>query len=316
MADFATRAEPHRRELLVHCYRMLGSMPEAEDVVQETFLRAWRAWDRYDERAASVRTWLYKIATNASLTALEGRARRPLPSGLGAPSDDPRAPLVASFEVPWLQPFPDARLDDPARQVVHRGTLRLALVAAMQLLPARQRAVLILRDVLEFSADETAGLLDTSPAAVNSALQRARAELSAAGPVADDMPEPQDAVRRTVDRYVEAFEAADVARLVELVSADVVLEMPPVPLWYRGAADYGRFIARVFEMRGPRWRMVRYSANTEPAVAAYCADDEGVLRLHTFQVFTVRSGRIAHTYVFQDPAVLNAFRLPPVLTDR
>ncbi|MCP2328680.1 RNA polymerase sigma-70 factor (ECF subfamily) [Hamadaea flava] len=313
MPDFETRAEPHRRELLVHCYRMLGSMPEAEDAVQETFLRAWRAWARYDERTASVRTWLYKIATNTCLTSLEGRARRPLPAGIGAPADDPRAPLVPALDVPWLQPFPDARLDDPAGQVVRRGTLRLALVAALQLLPARQRAVLVLRDVLDFSADETARLLDTSPAAVNSALQRARAGLSAAGPVADEMAEPADDVRKTVDRYVEAFEAADVDRLVELLSADVVLEMPPVPLWYRGAADYGRFMARVYDLRGRVWRTASVGANTQPAVAAYCADDEGVLRLHTLQVFTVQDGRIAHTYVFQHPEVFTAFNLPPVL---
>jgi RNA polymerase sigma-70 factor, ECF subfamily len=316
--DFETRAEPHRRELLVHCYRMLGSTPEAEDAVQETFLRAWRAWDRYDEHTASVRTWLYKIATNTCLTALEGRARRPLPSGLGAPSDDPRAPLVPAFDVPWLQPFPDALLDDPAGNdpagmVVRRGTLRLALVAALQLLPARQRAVLILRDVLDFSADETARLLDTSPAAVNSALQRARAGLSAAGPVAEEMAEPEDGVRRAVDRYVAAFEAADVDRLIELLNADVVLEMPPVPLWYRGALDYGRFMARVFDLRGTKWRTTPVGANTQPAVAAYCADEEGVLRLHTLQVFTVRHGKIAHTYVFQHPGVFAAFQLPPVL---
>ncbi|NUR52610.1 MAG: RNA polymerase subunit sigma-70 [Hamadaea sp.] len=318
MPDFETRAEPHRRELLVHCYRMLGSMPEAEDAVQETFLRAWKAWDRYDERTASVRTWLYKIATNTCLTLLEGRSQRPLPAGLGAPGDDPRAPLVPAFDVPWLQPFPDARLgdpagNDPAGAVVRRGTLRLALVAALQLLPARQRAVLVLRDVLDFSADETARLLDTSPAAVNSALQRARAGLSAAGPVAEEMAEPADGVRRTVDRYVEAFEAADVDRLIELLSADVVLEMPPVPLWFRGAADYGRFMARVYDLRGRVWRMAPVGANTQPAMAAYCADEEGVLRLHTLQVFTVRGGRIAHTYVFQHPEVFAAFDLPPVL---
>ncbi len=161
--DFGT----YRHELLVHCYRMLGSVHEAEDLVQETMLRAWRARDRYDPALSSVRTWLYKIATNACLTALRG-GPGPLPSGLGAPSDDPAAPLAPALDVPWLQPFPD----DPAARAVRRGSLRLALIAAMQVLPPRQRAVLILRDVLEFSAAEVAGLLETSPAAVHSALQR------------------------------------------------------------------------------------------------------------------------------------------------
>src|SRR6185437_11919966 len=194
-------------------------------------LRAWRARDRYDEQRASVRTWLYRIATNACLTALEGRARRPLPSGLGAPSEDPDAPLVPSFEVPWLQPFPDERLDDPAARVTRRGSLRLALVAAMQLLPPRQRAVLLLRDVLEFTAAEVATLLDTSAAAVNSALQRARAGLSAATPTESGTAEPDDpAVRDIVDRYSRSFEAADVQTLVALLTEDAVLEMPPVPL--------------------------------------------------------------------------------------
>jgi RNA polymerase sigma-70 factor, ECF subfamily len=319
--DFEARTWRYRYELIAHCYRMLGSVHEAEDLVQETMLRAWRTRDRYDEKQASVRTWLYKIATNACLTALEGRARRPLPSGLGAPSDDPDAPLVPSFDVPWLQPFPDARFGgadpDPAAQVVRRGTLRLALIAAIQMLPPRQRAVLILRDVLEFSAAEVAGVLETSVPAVNSALQRARAGLAGTAVSESQVAEPDDpTVRATVDRYIRAFEAADVAALVALLSEDAVLEMPPVPLWYLGRADYGRFIARVFALRGTDWRMVPVSANGQPAVAAYYRDQQapdGGYRLHTLQVFTVAAGAVARTVVFQDPRVFESFELPGVI---
>jgi RNA polymerase sigma-70 factor (ECF subfamily) len=296
--DFDTRTGQYRGELVVHCYRMLGSIHEAEDLVQETMLRAWRAWDRYDERLASVRTWLYRIATNACLTALEGRARRPLPTGLVGPSDDPNAPLVPSLETPWLQPFPDARLDDPALRVVQRGSLRLALVAAMQALPARQRAVLILREVLEFSAAEVAGLLDTSVAAVNSALQRARAGLPDAPPAT----EPEGS-RDLIDRYVAAFEAADVDTLVSLLTEDAILEMPPVPLWYQGRADYGRFMNRFFTMRGKDFRVVRTFANTQPALAVHLGDGTP----HTLQVLTVTPTGIAHNVVFQDPTVFRAF---------
>jgi RNA polymerase sigma-70 factor (ECF subfamily) len=312
MQDFATRTEPHRRELLVHCYRMLGSVHEAEDLVQDTLVRAWKAWAGYDPARASVRTWLYRIATNACLTALEGRARRPLPSGLGRPSEDPDAPLTPSFEIPWLQPFPDARLDDPGHRLARRGTLRLALLAAMQTLPPKQRAVLILRDVLEFSAAEVAGFLDTTPAAVNSALQRARAGLG--GLSADDVAEPDDtAVAAVLDRYVRAFERADVAGLVGLLTEDAVLEMPPVPLWYRGRDGYSGFMTRLFAMRGPDWRMTLSSANGRPALVAYCRDDTGAYRLHTLQVITVRGGRVAHNVVFADPAVLALFDLPAVI---
>ena len=307
--DFESATGQYRRELVAYCYRMLGSVHEAEDLAQETLLRAWKARERYDERKASVRTWLYRIATNVCLTALEGKARRPLPSGLGPPSTDPDAPLLPSFEVPWLQPFPD----DPADQAVRRGSMRLALVAAMQLLPARQRAVWVLREGLEFSAAEVAGLLDTSVASVNSALQRARAGL--ADVVEDDVAPADDrAVRDAVEAYIRAFEASDVDALVELLTEDAILEMPPVPLWYVGRGDYGAFIRRVFAMRGVGWRMVPTAANGQPAVAAYAPDPDGGHRLHTLQVFSVIGGKIARTVVFQDPAVFAAFELPVVLS--
>ncbi|MFI7284994.1 sigma-70 family RNA polymerase sigma factor [Micromonospora chersina] len=301
--------EPHRGELLAYCYRMLGSFHEAEDLVQETMLRAWRARDRYDPTRASVRTWLYRIATNACLTALEGRARRPLPSGLGAPSADPGAPLTPALDLPWLQPFPDARVDPDMRT-----DLRLALVAAMQALPARQRAVLLLREVLEFSAAEVAAQLGTTVAAVNSALQRARVALADVGD-AGAVTEPDDPrVRAVIQRYVLAFEAADVPALVRLLTDQAVLEMPPVPLWYRGSRDYGLFLDRVFRMRGTGWRMTPLTANGQPALAAYAPQPGGPHRLHTLQVLTVTGGRIAHNVVFADPGVFAAFDLPPQIS--
>ncbi|WP_327585236.1 sigma-70 family RNA polymerase sigma factor [Nonomuraea sp. NBC_00507] len=297
--------EPYRGELVAYCYRMLGSFHEAEDLVQETMLRAWKARDRYDHTRASVRTWLYRIATNACLTALEGRARRPLPSGLGAPSDDPGAPLTPALDIPWLQPFPDARFDVGAR-----ADLRLALVAAMQVLPPRQRAVLVLREVLEFSAAEVATQLETTVTAVNSALQRARAALADAGDVGE-VAEPDDPeVRAVVQRYMRAFEAADVPELVRLLTDDAIMEMPPVPLWYRGSRDYGLFMDRVFEMWGPGWAMRPLTANGQPTLAAYAPEPGGGHRLHTLQVLTVTGGRVAHNVVFADPRVFQAFDLP------
>jgi RNA polymerase sigma-70 factor (ECF subfamily) len=238
-AQVDERHEAFRGDLLAHCYRMLGSVDEAEDLVQETLLRAWRAAHRYDPRQASLRTWLHRIATNACLTALEGRARRPLPSGLGPAGDDPHVPLVPSLDVPWLQPFPDARLGDPADAVQQRAGLRLALVAALQLLPPRQRAALVLREVLQLPAAEVAQVLDSSVASVNSSLQRARATLRAAGPVLEELREPADPTERTVvEQYLAAFEAADVAGLTRLLADDVVMEMPPVDLWLAGMAHY------------------------------------------------------------------------------
>jgi RNA polymerase sigma-70 factor, ECF subfamily len=298
--------EAYRGELVAYCYRMLGSVHDAEDLAQETLLRAWQAREKYDSSRASVRTWLYRIATNVCLTALKGRARRPLPSGLGAPSRDPQAPLVPSFDIPWLQPFPDMRFDPGIR-----AGLRLALVAAMQVLPPRQRAVLVLREVLEFSAAEVAAQLGTTVPAVNSALQRARAALAATIGTEEKVAEPGDpAVRAVIDRYVQAFEAADVPGLVRLLADEAVMEMPPVPLWYRGRRDYGRFMDRVFGLRGPGWAMRPLTANGQPALAAYAPEPGGGHRLHTLQVFAVAGGQVTANVVFADPQVFRAFELP------
>ena len=301
--------EPYRGELVAFCYRMLGSVHDAEDVVQETMLRAWRARDRYDSARASLRTWLYRIAANACMSALEGRERRPLPSGLGAPSEDPAAPLTPALDVPWLQPFPDARFD-----IGVRADMRLALVAAMQMLPPLQRAVLVLREVLEFSAAEVAVQLGTTVPAVNSALQRARAALGGAG-VSGEVSEPDDPrVRTVVERYVQAFEAADVPALVRLLADEAVLEMPPVPLWYRGSHDYGLFMRRVFDMRGPGWLTWQLTANGQPALAAYSPDSAGGHRAHTLQVLTITGGLVVRNVVFADPRLFETFGLPGRIT--
>jgi RNA polymerase sigma-70 factor (ECF subfamily) len=302
--DWPVEFEPYRGELVAYCYRMLGSFHEAEDLAQETMLRAWKARDRYDHTRASLRTWLYRIATNACLSALEGRARRPLPSRLDAPSDDPAAPLTPALDIPWLQPFPDARFD-----LGMRADIRLALVAAMQVLVPRQRAVFVLREVLEFSAAEVAGQLGTTVTAVNSALQRARAALGDVGDLGEVVEPDDPEVRAVVERYVRAFEAADVPALVRLLTDEAVLEMPPVPLWYRGGRDYGLFIDRVFQMNGTGWRMRHLSANGQPAIVAYAPESGGGHRLHTLQVLTVAGDRVARNVVFTDPAVFEAFEL-------
>src|SRR5690242_13204559 len=236
--DFADLTGQFRGELLAHCYRMLGSAADAEDLVQETYLRAWRSFEGFEGRS-SVRTWLYRIATNVCLTALERRRRRPLPSGLGGPAENVDAPLVAGTEVPWLQPFPGALLagegEDPAAAAVSRAGIRLAFVAALQYLSARQRAMLIMRDVLEWPAAEVAELLGTTTTAVNSGLRRARAQLAQALPAEDELAEPAEPDRRAMlDRFAAAVENADASALAQLLAEDVALEMPPAMTWFVG----------------------------------------------------------------------------------
>lgn len=306
--DFDSKINPYRSELLAHCYRMLGSIHDAEDQVQETYLRAWRARDQYDGTRASIRTWLYRIATNTCLTALEGRARRPLPSGFVGPSD-PAGPLIPGVDVTWLQPFPDALLD-PATAAAAKGSLRLAFVAAMQVLSTRERATLILREVLAFSAAETAEILGTTTASVNSALQRARARLGEAGLLEDQIEEPAEAEQRAlVERYVEAFLRTDVAAIKQLLTDDVLMEMPPMVNWFVGRDAYGVFMEWVFEKAGSHWRMLPVSANGQPALAAYRRAESGAYEMHTLQVFTVTAAGISRNSVFQDAEVFAAFGL-------
>jgi RNA polymerase sigma-70 factor (ECF subfamily) len=225
--------------------------------------------------------------------------------------------LTPGREVSWLQPFPDALLgdrNDPAAVLVARGSMRLALIAALQFLPARQRAVVILRDVLDYSAGETAVILGTTTAAVNSSLQRARARLGAVAPLEDELDEPADAARRELlDRYVAAFENADVDALTRLLTDDVVLEMPPMTNWYAGRDRYGRFIARVHALRGTDWRLIPVRANGQQAFIAYVGADDGHYHLHTLQVFTVGATGITRCTVFQDPVVFEIFDLAAVL---
>ncbi|HWD79247.1 MAG TPA: sigma-70 family RNA polymerase sigma factor [Kribbella sp.] len=308
--EFDRLTEPHRHELLVHCYRMLGSIHDAEDLVQETLLRAWRASGTYDEQRASMRTWLYRIATNACLTALKGRGRRALPSGLVSATEDAQAPIELSTDVSWLQPFPT----DPASAMVAQGSLRLALIAAMQYLPARQRAVLVLRDVLDWPVADIAEALETTATSVNSALQRARAKLAEIGLTEDDIDEPDDReVKSVIEDYIRAFEAADVGGLTRLLTDQVVLELPPAPLWYVGRDAYGEFMARVYAMRGPDWRLLPTTANDQPAIGAYVRGDDGRFHAHSLQVFTVTKAGITHNVVFFGQELFAYFDLPPDL---
>jgi RNA polymerase sigma-70 factor (ECF subfamily) len=312
--DFTSLTGRFRGELLAHCYRMLGSAEEAEDLVQETYLRAWRSYGGFEGRA-SVRTWLYRIATNVCLTAIERRSRRPLPSGLGGPADDPQAQLVSAPEVPWLQPIPDALLagehEDPAAVTASRTGIRLAFVAALQHLSARQRAVLILRDVLDFPAAEAAGLLGTTTTAVNSGLRRARAQLAQALPAEDELAEPADPGQRALlDRFAAAFENADANALAELLREDVELEMPPLLTWFAGRQTVTRFMAsRVFARFGS-FRMVAVVANGQPAFAAYTRGDDGSYHPHEILVPTVTKTGIARLVVFLNPELFRVFDLP------
>ncbi|KUI21438.1 RNA polymerase subunit sigma-70 [Mycobacterium sp. GA-1285] len=300
---FLADAQRYRRELIAHCYRMTGSVHDAEDLVQETYLRAWKSYKGFEGKS-SVRTWLYRIATNTCLTALESRQRRPLPTGLGAPSSDPLDDIVARDEVPWLEPLPD-QADDPADPSVivgSRESVRLAFVAALQHLPPRQRAVLLMRDVLQWKASEVADAVGASTAAVNSLLQRARAQLDAVGPSEDDelrppeSPEAQDLLAR----YIAAFESYDIDKLVELFTADAVWEMPPFDGWYQGPENIVLLSKTHCPAEGAGdMRFVRTTANGQPAAALYMLNREtGVHEAFQLHVLEVTSHGIAHVVAF------------------
>jgi len=313
--DFALVAEQYRPELQAYCYRMLGSVDECEDLVQDTYLRAWQAYERFEGRS-SVRLWLYKIATNTYLNVLQTRKRRPLPSGLGAPADSAVAALApAQSDIPWLQPVPDSLLygatDDPAVVVSLRSSVRLAFVAALQHLSPLQRAVLVLRDVLGWPAGEVAEMLETSTVAVNSALQRARARLAEAGPALDELGEPTEPeLRGVLDRYMSAFEHADVDELAQLLRADVELEMPPIPTWFTGRAAVCAFLARVVLRTPDQWRLAPTRANGAPAFAMYKRAPDGSLHAHGLDVLSLTGGRISRIVAFNDPALVAKFGLP------
>nr|WP_211304629.1 sigma-70 family RNA polymerase sigma factor [Umezawaea tangerina] len=318
--DFLALAEPVRRELLAHCYRMLGSVHDAEDMVQETYLRAWKAYDRFEGRS-SLRTWLYSIATRTCLTALDSRGKRPLPTGLGGPRSGPDDQLVERPEVPWLEPIPDAMLtatpDDPASIVASRESIRLALVAALQFLPPRQRAVLLLRDVLAWKAAEVAELLETTTAAVNSSLQRARAQLDEVSPTEDAVVEPTTAEQRELlDRYVRAFEAKDIPAIVDLFTSDAVWEMPPFTAWYQGGPDIARLVDTQCPAEGPGdMRLVPTVANGQPAFGLYMRGEDGVHRPFNLPVLTLSPEGVTHVACFFDLSLFEKFGLPAELRD-
>ena len=305
-ADFSVATEPYRRELLAHCYRMTGSLHDAEDLVQETFLRAWKAYDRFEGKS-SVRTWLHRIATNTCLTALEGRQRRPLPTGLGAPSSDPTGELIERAEVPWLEPLPD-----PSVIVGSRESVRLAFVAALQHLSPRQRAVLLLREVLQWKAAEVADAIGASTAAVNSLLQRARSQLEAAGPSSDDRltdPNSADAQDR-LTRYIAAFEAYDIDRLAKLFTSEAIWEMPPFDGWYQGPQAIAALIHQQCPAEAPGdMRLIPLTANGQPAAAMYMRDGAQHLpfQLH---VLDMRADGVSHVVAFLDTTLFAKFGLP------
>jgi RNA polymerase sigma-70 factor (ECF subfamily) len=304
-----------RGDLVAYCYRMMGSAEEAEDLVQETYLRAWRSQAGFEGRS-SERTWLYRIATNVCLTALERRGRRPLPAGLGGPQDDPGAPLVPGPDVPWLRPLPDALLaaegTDPAAVAASRAGIRLAFVAALQYLSARQRAMLILRDVLKWPAADVAELLGTTTTAVNSGLRRARAQLAQAMPAEDKLAEPSDPeLRATLERFSSAFENADVGLLAELLRKDAVLEMPPTLTWFAGREAVARFFGAIPQFATPGgFRLIPVAANGQPAFAVYVRTADGAFHSHALTVLSVTATGIARIVTFLDPDLATSFGLP------
>ena len=319
--EFEAATAPYRRELFAHCYRMTGSVGDAEDLVQETYLRAWQAFDRF-ERRSSVRTWMYRIATNASLSALSRNRRRPLPSGLGLPSDDPAAPVRQPPDgVSWLEPVPDRlvidELSDPAEVVAARHGVRLALVAAFQLLPPRQRAALLLCETLDLPASEAAEVMQVSVAAVKSLLQRARARVASAAVSDADLAEPTDeGARRVLDQYMAAFERSDQAAIKRLLADDAVLEMTGTSTWFSGKATCEPFIAARAIGRPGDWVMLPLRANGQLAAAAYYRGADQVHRAFAIVVLATTRTQLRRITLFGDPGLFERFGLPAEVTAR
>jgi RNA polymerase sigma-70 factor (ECF subfamily) len=308
LADFDTLTARYQRELLAHCYRMSGSVHEAEDLVQETFLRAWKASADFQGRS-SVRTWLYRIATNVCLTNLEGRPRRPLPAGLGTADSVAGDALEQNNEIAWLEPVPDA-----AVVVAERDSIRLAFVAALQHLPARQRAVLILRDVLRWSAAEVADALDTTTAAVNSALQRAHAQMKERALTEDTVEaDLTDEQQSLLERYVDAFWRKDIDAIVAMLTQDAVWEMPPFVGWYVGSENIGRLIDTQCPGGVHDMPMVPTVANGQPAYGLYMRNPDGTFRPFHLQVLELDGGRVKHVGAFFDHRLFETFGLPAQL---
>jgi RNA polymerase sigma-70 factor (ECF subfamily) len=305
----------HRRELRGYCYRMLGSAFDADDAVQETLVRAWRGLQGFEGRS-TVRSWLYRIATNVCLDQLSGRQRRALPMDLSGTPYPPVEHSLAGRRPPtaWVEPILDRQVlpedADPAEQVVARESIRLAFVAALQHLPPRQRAVLLLRDVLRWKADEVAELLDTTTAGVNSALQRARATLAAVGPAQEPQPLDDDA-RALLARYVEVFERYDVEALVRLLRDDATQHMPPFEMWLRGAADIGTWmLGPGLGCRGSRALPVE--ANGTVAVAQYRPAEAGGHEPWALHVLELDGDRVAHisSFLELEPGLFERLGLP------
>ncbi len=305
--------EQYRPELTAYCYRMLGSAFEADDAVQETLVRAWRSFERFEGRA-SLRSWLYRIASNVCFDMLKGRRRRALPMDLMEVGRADGPVVAPTSEDTWVGPMPDRRVlattDDPADRAEMRESVRLAFVAALQHLPARQRAVLILREVLKWKASEVAELLDTTVVSVNSALQRARTTLSERNVNASCTPQPvDDAQEELLARYVDAFERFDIEGLVALLHEDVTMQMPPYPLWLRGADEYRSWLLGPGrECRGSR--LARVDANGTPAFAQWRADPEGGHTAWSIHVLTISGGAIIAQDFFVDPSLFALFDLP------
>jgi RNA polymerase sigma-70 factor (ECF subfamily) len=314
VAEFETATSCYRRELLAHCYRMTGSVQEAEDIVQDTYVRAWQAFGRF-ERRSSVRTWLYRIATNACLTALQRQSRRPLPSGLGAPSADPLAPpRPEPAGVRWLEPVPDHLVIDPAGDpadiVTARASVRLALVAAVQVLAPRQRAALMLCDVLSLTPVDAADVLDVSVAALKSLLQRARARLATVPFRDEDLAEPADpGARRVLDQYMAAFAQSDMAALERLLAADATLEMTGTTTWFSGKATCVPYLSAVAIGSPGDWDMVALRANGQLGAAAYHRGDDGDYHPFAIVVLATTATQLKRISLFADPGLFTRFGL-------